>query len=235
MPAEATAPPQAVHADELQPPSPPERAAPRIEPSPLGNREVHHGLYVGVTMGFAHVAAWGTGPSGSASVSGLGASLRLALGGTIAPGLALAAVVEVQSATGKNFSGGPSVTVTRTRMVDGMAQTMTSTSSQGGPGSVVLGALVDWYPKPDDGWHVGGALGLGGLAVDDEWKTITGTSVAVSVFGGYQWWLGRGWSLGIGADLLFIPTVTLNEDTNVDSGYRMRSLSGGLEGTLLYY
>jgi hypothetical protein len=183
------------------------------------------------------VATFGDGPFGSASVSGLGSTAHLAIGGTIAPGLALAGVLQGATRSGSTFSGGPSVQVTTTKVVNGQSQTTTSnTSGHASTAAFLLGLQVDWFPRPEDGWHVGASLGLGGVQVtDDASSTIDSVTVAASLFGGYQWWIGPSWSLGLSAVLLGVPKANLQDSQRNDSGYRMSALSGGLEAVLLYY
>jgi hypothetical protein len=100
----------------------------------------------------------------------------------------------------------------------------------------LLGVLADWFPMPTRGWHVGAALGLGGDTVtDDAGRTMNGASVTGSVFGGYQWWLGSNWSLGIEGTVSVAPQLTMHDADGKDTGYQMMPLSAGAQFLLLYY
>jgi hypothetical protein len=102
--------------------------------------------------------------------------------------------------------------------------------------SVLLGVLADWFPAATGGWHVGGAFGLGGAGVtDDANRAIGGVSVGGEVFGGYQWWLGPSWSLGISGLMTIAPRLNMTDSNANDTGYHMVPLSAGLQGLLLYY
>jgi hypothetical protein len=189
-----------------------------------------------VSAGFAEVSVSGDGPNGSASLSGLGSSTGVALGGTPARGLAIAGVLRWVSKSG-TFSGGPLVTATTTREVNGVMTTSQSTlSGRAQAASFLLGVQADWFPRPEDGWHVGAGLGLGGTTVaDDAGGTNSGIGLSGSVFGGYQWWIGPRWSMGLQAVVLGAPRLKLSDSNGADTGYRMTPWSFGIEGTILYY
>lgn len=202
------------------------------EVSPTGCRGcIHHGFYFGASTGFGTLGIWGNGPSGSASLAGFATGARLAIGGSPIPGLAVAGVAEGASITGVKFTGGPAVMVT----------VAPHTQPPNIPGNArasmfLLGALADWFPVPTGGWHVGLALGLGGDTVtDDAGRTMNGASVTGSVFGGYQWWLGSNWSLGISGIVSIAPPLTMRDPDGNDVGYQMMPLSGGVQFLLLYY
>ena len=208
---------------------------------------VHKGFYLAVRTDIGGLSVWGDGPAGSASLSGFASGGSLAIGGSPVPGFAIAGVIGSTTTSG-TFNGGPTV-VSVTTMTGGVQRTLMPPPN-GGKGnarasSFLLGVLGDWFPVPTGGWHVGGAVGLGGASVtDDTNNTIAGASVAGSVFGGYQWWLGSSWSLGLSGFLSVAPSLDMKEptmpnappgSTNNDSGYHMMPLSAGLQGVLLYY
>jgi hypothetical protein len=100
----------------------------------------------------------------------------------------------------------------------------------------VLGALVDWYPRTHDGWHVGGSLGLGGLGVTDaSGSNSNGYSLGVAALGGYDWWIGPQWSLGV-LTFLTVSTPASTSYSNGDAtGYRLTPATLGLEVSLLLH
>ncbi|HSY22963.1 MAG TPA: hypothetical protein VK841_12645, partial [Polyangiaceae bacterium] len=166
-------------------------ARPEMPPNGWRLRLRHDGFYLAASSGVGLVGVWGSGPNGSASIAGFGSSSAFAIGGSLAPGLVLAGVIQGGTTSG-TFHGGPAIQATTMHVVNGQPQTTSSTLSGHASGSIFLiGAQIDWYPHPEDGWHAGAAIGLGGASVtDDAGNTSTGGSIAGSLFGGYQWWLG---------------------------------------------
>jgi hypothetical protein len=132
----------------------------------------HDGFYLRLALGMSYGWLAGTGPLGSASLSGNGPAFAIAAGGTPARGLVLALSLMIGSVNGV-LAGAPP------------ASTGSVTSVE-----PVLGALVDWYPRPEHGWHVGGSLGLGGVGVTDapvvpiRTATLSGSPSWVATTGG---------------------------------------------------
>ncbi len=172
---------------EPPPPAPPPPAGVSAPPPRL----VHDGFYLAVSQGIAQVSISGEGPNGSASLSGLGSTTGLAIGGSPVRGLAIAGVLRAATKTG-TFNGGPTVTATTTRVVNGVSVTSPSTLSGRAQASIfMIGVQADWFPRPEDGWHVGAGIGLGGESItDDAGGTNSAASVSGSLFGGYEWWIG---------------------------------------------
>ncbi len=231
--------PPAPPADE-EPPAVPPAIPPAAPASPVESPPgppaalVHQGFYFGFGSGIGHVAASGDGPFGSASLSGFGSTSSFAIGGSLARGLALAFVVEGASRSG-TFDGGPQVSATTVH--GGQAgTTMSVITGHSTANSFLLGGEVDWYPHAERGWHLGGALGLGGVSVsDDSGSSMGGLSVAASFFGGHQWWLGSNWSLGILGVVMGSPTIKMSDSNRNDTGYRLMPVSIGVQSLLLYY
>jgi hypothetical protein len=196
----------------------------------------HDGFYLSADTGIGVLSAWGSGPLGSASISGFATAGDLSIGGTIAPGLVLGGVVREWSASGM-FNGGPVITATTTYFANGVATTSHPTlSGNTHIESLELGAFLDWYPNPEKGWHVGGSLGLGGMAlIDDAGTRSVSGAVAGSIFGGYQWWLGPAWSLGISAVGSIATSGRFDDSNHDDTGYKLAPLGIGIETDLLYY
>jgi hypothetical protein len=195
---------------------------------------IHNGFYLGVTTSIGGLGVWGDGPVSSASISGVAMGGSLAIGGSPVPGFAIAGFIGETSTGGDTFHGGPMVFVTTpTGVVQNQAMAL-----KGNAHAILglIGVLADWFPAPTGGWHLGGALGLGGASVtDDANNIIGGSSVVGSVFGGYQWWLGPSWSLGISGLVTMAPRLNMTDFNGNDTGYHMMPLSVGLQGLLLYY
>lgn len=226
-----------------QPPPPVEAGTATTAGEPAGfyvRRYRHGGFYLAVDGGVGYLSAWGTGPLGSASISGESQVADLALGGTIAPGLVLGGLARGWTTSG-TFKGGPTITATTMYFQNGTRTTNNITlSGNARATSVELGAFLDWYPDPEKGWHVGASVGLGSVGVTDDAGTSSqSTAVAGSIFGGYQWWLGPAWSLGLAGIVSIASAGHLDEShadsDQIDTGYKLMPLAVGLETELLYY
>jgi len=228
----------AVTASPPPPPSVPPTEAPPAPREFVSGRALyrHQGFYLSAGGGLAVLSAWGSGPSGSASITGVGSESDVAIGGTVAPGLVIGAVARTWSISG-TFKGGPAISATATYFTNGQPSTSRLTLSGNARATTIeLGAFLDWYPNPENGWHLGGSLGLGGMTVIDDAATSSASvGIAVSLYGGYQWWLGPAWSLGL-VGVASGGTMSSFEDGNQnDTGYRLMPLGIGLASQLLYY
>lgn len=234
----------AAREQEAAPASPSTSVAAAAPPPPTGAgtttaspRPRHGGFYLRLsTQVVSYFWITGTGPYGSASVSNVGGPVgEFAIGGTLAPGLALAGHVATSNGGG-HFNGGPFMNATVTTAMQPGSSTPASSSA--GMTLYDLGLLVDWFPNPAGGFHIGGALGLGNLTMSNsaDGSSFGGEGVAWSVFGGYAFWLGRSWSLGVDLAVRGIaPQVDLTDSSGADSGYRMTPVMIGSEWSVLYY
>jgi hypothetical protein len=193
--------------------------------------------------GFGFTSFSGSGPSGSASISGLGSVGGLAIGGNVQPGLAVAGTLRASSATG-TFNGGPYANATIAGAATGatpagtIAPAPPSVSTKATAALASLAVLVDWFPNPSDGWHVGGSVGLGiqAISIQADGSTYEGIGVAGSIFGGYDWWLGPHWSLGLAASVSGGNKPPLKDSSSKDdTGYTFAPVSVGVEASLLYF
>lgn len=194
---------------------------------------VHEGFYLRLTSGPCVLTMNGHGPYGSASLTGSGAGGKVSIGGAVAPGFVLAGTFE-GSAFDAEFKGGPFVDAT----VRSNGKTRPASNRASG-GFGMVGMLVDWYPRPTAGWHVGVSGGLGALVLtnsaDD--SDFAGANFSGSVFGGYDWSLGSNWSVGLQLVASGATTTKLmvDEDDTHDSGYRLTPFSVGLQASVLYF
>jgi hypothetical protein len=175
----------------------------------------HDGFYFRVSSGFGYAAFSGSGPSGDASVHQFGAPYggQFALGGTPGEGLVVAGVLRAVVARGQ-FHGGPKP-----------ERNATAANGQ-------LGVLVDWFPKPTGGWHVGALAALGGITISDsDIRDSRGLGFGGSLFGGYDFWIGAEWSIGLQAVFSATSSATMKNNDNEDTGYKLNALSAGLEYT----
>jgi hypothetical protein len=152
------------------------------------------------------------GTKSIAFVGGSG-SFHVAIGGTVDPGLVVGATLH-------------SITPFQLRVrEDG------DTHSTGTTDIALLGAFVDWYFKPEKGFHLQGAIGPsfatlkgnGRYFADDD---FSGTGAGMMVGFGYEAFVSKDWSLG-GLAQLQIGGVRLkgdDTDEKFDLGYAAPSL-----------
>jgi len=223
-------------ATEALPPAPPVRLTPPSDYRPYQVRpRAHDGFYLRLGSGPSLVTLRGHGPAGSASITDAGTSGFIAIGGALAPGLVLAGTLQ-GTAFNADFKGGPLTDAT----VSSNGQTRSASRKADG-GFGMLGILVDWYPRPAGGWHTGFATGVGavGLTNTADDSDLGGLNFAGSVFGGYDWALGRKWALGLQLTASGATRTKLEDDfdsrDSKDSGYRMTPLSVGVQASLLYF
>jgi len=179
---------------------------------------MHDGFYFRFELGIGAFGASGTGPSGNASTGGAGGALALAIGGTPVEGFVVGGLIGGLSTSSPSSGTIPSNTTS--------------------VGEVILGPFVDWFPNARRGWHVGAALGLGGLSVDRYGAdNLTSLSLAGRAFGGYDFWIGPQWSLGVSGAFQFAARGDLTDSSqnNASSGYSMGALGGAISVTLLYH
>jgi hypothetical protein len=231
-PAPADAPvefPEPVAPPSPAPPPPPAQPAavrvytppPNAEASPRATSATaynHDGFYIRWSVSSPQYWSFDAkGPQGSETFNGLGAGSMLAIGGTPAKGLVI----------GGAFTGG------------GMSKHWSGISAEGDDIQLTfgqVGLLVDWFPDPHDGWHVGGVVGLGvTILKDDDDDSFTGTSASAAILGGYDFWIGPQWALGITALAAASTTAHLKDDDRDDTGISLRPLTIGLGVSLLHH
>ena len=199
--------------------------------STCARKWVRDGFYLRSISGVAHLSVWGEGPRGDAALSGMGSSSTVAIGGTPVRGLVLAGTLETLTLTAE-FEGGPFGDVTIP-----LGEDEVDASSNATVAHLQLGALVDWYPDPDAGWHVGlgGGLGLLSLVNHADNGVMVGVGAAGAVVGGHDWLIGRKWSIGLGLRVSASTPMKLRDDEGEETGYELALWSVGLGGSILYY
>lgn len=89
----------------------------------------------------------------------------------------------------------------------------------GDVGISVVGVLIDYYFNPREGFHVQGALGIGGLSFAEDDDTFSDTSLTAAGGGmmlgvGYEAWVGTQWSLGAVARVLVVGGTARADDND---------------------
>jgi hypothetical protein len=190
------------------------------------------GFYLRIVdgVGFAHLS--GDGPSGSASVSGLGSISTLAIGSSIARRLVLAFLVQAAEAS-SDFEGGPLAGATLS--VDGnetpASETAIATAS-------VLGGFLDWYPMESSGLHLGIGAGLNIVTLvnnaDD--STLVGVGGGGTLLVGYDWPVARTWALGVALVASGASSASLKDsESGDDTDYELMPFAVGLSASLLHF
>jgi len=224
------------------PPAPPAPAALPVAPAPApapgdehtlpSRSRVHEGFYLRLSTGPNLITLRGHGPSGSASLTDAGGGGFIAIGGAIMPGLVLAGTLQ-GTVFDAEFKGGPFEDAT----VTSKGKTREASNRATG-GFGMIGALVDWYPQPRGGWHLGGSAGVGAVVLSNsaDDSVYGGANFAGSVFGGYDWALARNWGLGLQLVASGATKTKLEDDSGSrDTGYRLTPLSIGVQASLLYF
>ena len=154
-----------------------------------------------------------------------------AIGGNIVGGLVLAGTIQSSTIT-TTFTGGPFVDETVTS--SGSSRTA---SAKADATSAQIGVLVDWYPNLSEGWHIGLSGGLGAISVQNhaDDSTLTGSSAAGSVFGGYDWAIGPEWSIGLALVGSSTLSGTVKNSDTPETSYRLKSYFVGISGSFLYF
>jgi hypothetical protein len=175
----------------------------------------HDGFYLRLGLGFGSLSGTVKQTVGSfeteSDASGGGVAVEFAMGGTVAPGLVI---------------GGGSYGVsipTPTYDTDG--------TEADGDGLILssIGPFIDYYFDPTGGGHIQAAVafatadqGEGDLA-----DSYSGTGYSLMIGGGYEWWIGEQWSLGLLARLQYFnvnghPDST--DDVDVEASFIVPAL-----------
>jgi hypothetical protein len=175
-------------------------SSPDIDTSPESTKpgvRTHDGFYFRVALGPNFVSSTWKGGSSDATISGVGPALELAFGGTIARGFVLGGGIYSGTAPSPTFSN------------NGTSFDIGTTSS------VLVGPFADWYPDPNGGFHVQGAVGFGYASFEskDSSFSVSGVGPGFMAGLGYELWVGEQWSLGALARLTY-STPSVKDDKN---------------------
>ncbi len=146
---------------------------------PTRGIRTHDGFYTRLALGPALLSSsWGS--TGSVSVTGMGPALELAFGGTVGRGVVIGGGVY-----GASFLSPKIAYSGQSNSIDSASVT-------------TVGPFVDWYPSPEDGWHVQGSVGYAittysGSSGKD---SASGTGFGGLLGLGYEAWVADEWSIG---------------------------------------
>jgi hypothetical protein len=112
------------------------------------------------------------------------------------------------------------------------------------------GVLIDWFPNPKDGWHLGGLLGLGlvrapaplvfgpaiaGMQTSSGGGNLEGFGLGATLIGGYDLWITPQCSLGLEAVAATTTPAAMRDSSGNASGYQFTPLWFGLFASILYH
>ncbi len=160
---------------------------------------------------------------GSLSGKGAGIAAELALGGTVAEGLVIGGGIYTTSIARVRWKGDALESIDQDRSIKGKQASLG-----------LLGVFIDYYPKPTEGFHVQGALGVGTLSYERDSssgvppETWGGGGGGAMLGVGYEGWVGSQWSLGGVARVIGVSAAMRGEDSDINFDGR------GLGGALLF-
>lgn len=159
----------------------------------------HDGFYLRFGIGAAYGKVVSEGSAGSidlkATFTGWGPAYELLIGGTLGSGFVL----------GGGFIG-QDITEPKVEIdVGGGTIQESAVAKDEALGVLVLGPFVDFFPDEKGGLHFGAEIGLGAIGLQDE-SGDSATGLGASLWGGYDFWVGKQWSLGPEARFLMVRT-----------------------------
>lgn len=166
----------------------------------------HDGFYFRLGLGAGYGRANVDTERGEALARGFGAALELSLGGTLSDGLVIG---------GGLFAVG--MGPVRWEFEESLNDV-----EEGGSGSIgLLGVLLDYYPSDTDGLHFQGALGIGTMGFEKHEENfpleeLAGGGGGLMLGVGYEWWVGKQWSLGGVARVLVVSAALRGEESDED-------------------
>jgi hypothetical protein len=180
LPAPAAAPTPPGYAPGYGPPAyvPPGFYAPPGEPT-------HQGFFLRLHLGGGSSSYTGSGPAGSTYIAGGNLSFGIALGGTVAPNLALFGNYFVSVAGSASASG-----------------TDTRFATTGDAGIDGFGAGAVYYFEPIN-LYLSAAVAAAFLVIDDKQQKMideTDTGIGFEAMVGKEWWISQHWGVGGAAE-----------------------------------
>ncbi|MGC4092879.1 MAG: hypothetical protein QM756_34340 [Polyangiaceae bacterium] len=182
-------------------------------PDPTVHR--HDGFYLRLGLGGGFFAGriaytWVENGERTSSITshGGGVAFEFAMGGTVAPGLVIGGGIYSSSAQHANWN-----------IPSSLSDKLATGTIEGGQGSIgLLGVIVDYYPNPQQGFHVQGGLGIGTLTFEADklfpLAKWAGGGGGAMVGVGYEFWVSSQWSIGGIARVLGVSGTVRPENTS---------------------
>lgn len=162
------------------PPQPVVAAPPPVvpPPEPEGVR-THDGWYIRASLGAGRLWSSIDYAGSDVSVFGGGLEIDFALGGTVGQGIAIGG--------GAIAQGTENTKVTTSAETDAIV---------GQPTLVLLGPMIDWFFDVHGGLHAGALLGIASFRFLEDREVDPSDGWGLSIEAGWDFWVGRQWSLG---------------------------------------
>lgn len=227
-PGGAPAPEQGPPPSPAAPPAPPpdyyERMDLTVPPRPplrTRGRHYHDGFYARLSTGFS---VQGTlekfdAVPGDVTYRNGGISFDALLGGTPTPGLVIGGGLLV------DLGGHPNV---RVREGSTDVADAAHASSKQGTGLFLIGPMIDGFPNPRGGLHIGGLIGPAYVGIKDQQGNAS-SGFGLSAWIGYDWWVADDWSIG---GLLRLSAARTGLDRTIGPGDGTRTTTGLSTGSL---
>jgi hypothetical protein len=183
---------------------------------------LHDGIYLRVSLGLGTqaVATKNSSLAGVNNASGIAGCLDLAIGGTVARGLVIGGALMSQT-----------VDKPKVKTIDGEEKAV-------GVASVsFVGAMMDVFPNPEAGLHIGAALGPALVQVPESpvSRKSSGSGLGGAAWIGVAGWVSSEWSVG---GLARLSAVSAKGSQDIDAATttdRHTALSLCLLLTALYH
>jgi hypothetical protein len=191
----------------------------------------HDGFYLRLELGFGGLFGSRTerdsfdGLQLDGSVSGLAQVGALMMGGTLAPGIVLGGGAWGVNAPAASYHGDvrTDAGLTNSRVAADQRVDVDLASLS------IIGPFVSWYPDPARGLHAEVALGVALATIGDAselrggevltvWDYSDNGGVGTVLSGGYDFWVGEQWSLGLFGRVSYAYVVT-SKETNTLSAW----------------
>jgi hypothetical protein len=167
-----------------------------------GEPRTHDGFFLRLSAGFGTARTEIEDASGSLELDGGAGDINLAIGGIVAPNLALHGTLWGWSVTD------PDAELT----IVGLG-----TASGEIDGDLSLGAVgagLTWYGMPAN-LYLSGSVGVGSLTLDaDDVEGESDSGLVLDFTLGKEWWVGDSWGLGLAGGVSYhsLPDETLDEN-----------------------
>lgn len=157
--------------------------------------KTHDGFYLQLNAGLGYLSSSAEAAGTKVTYSGVTIPSSLLIGGTVGP-------LVIGGAFFGDYAPSPSASVNGSAAMSFTDVTMTL---------IGIGMFADYYVDPHGGLHFQPFVGWGGL--NTSYKGNSGgsdpTGLVLALGGGYDWWVGDEWSIGVMGRLAYAP-LSLN-------------------------
>ncbi|HKO50864.1 MAG TPA: hypothetical protein VJV79_24305 [Polyangiaceae bacterium] len=174
---------------------------------------VHEGFYLRASVGFGYyTASFNDGNRSNLDFRNHGGdmALDLLIGGSPSPGVSIGGGLLLNPQFGADYERDENIVSDGDRL-----------GSHGGFSSL-LGPFIDGFPDVNNGWHLGGLIGLAGQSFQNVNATGGGrTERALGIGGaawfGYDFWVAGEWAIGPQVRVMGMRTQDTKSDENISA------------------